>query len=140
MDYTELAKEFLQNMYRFGKIGHRKKIDDTMRGEAFVIGYISKQGGGVLPGEISGEMGISSARIAAVLNALENKGLVTRRIDRGDRRKILVDLTAAGREAAKRYEIMALDGAVRMLEALGERDARDFVRILAKLADSSGDG
>ena len=134
MDYTELARELQHNMYRFRRVGHQKKIDDTMRGEAFVLTYISKKDASVLPGEISAEMDISTARIAAVLNSLENKGFITRRIDRDDRRKILVDVTPSGREQAESYDGKALDGAVRMLEALGEHDAREFVRILGKLA------
>jgi len=143
VDQTELAKAFLDNMHRFRKLGHQKTIDETMRGEAFVVMYLSKRGGSVLPGEISGEMDISSARIAAVLNALENKGCVTRRIDRDDRRKILVDLTPAGRELAEKHERGAMEDATRMLDALGEHDAREFVRILGKLAglfESKGAG
>ena len=136
----ELAKELIRNMSQFRKVSHQKKIDETLRGEAFAIIYISKKSSGVLPGELSGEMSISSARIAAVLNSLENKGLITRRIDRDDRRRILVDLTAQGADLAKKYDDMAIDGAVRMLEALGEHDAGEFVRILGKLSGIARSG
>ena len=53
----------------------------------FVLTYISKHGGSVIPSEISNEMGISTARIAAALGSLESKGLITRRIDERDRRR-----------------------------------------------------
>ena len=140
MDYTELAKAFLRHAYQFSKINHQKKIDCTMRGEAFVTIYLKMQGGGVLPSEISTEMDISSARVAAVLNSLENKGMITRQIDRGDRRRIFVDLTPVGEALAEKYTQLALDSAVHILEILGERDAREFVRILGKLVNSASVG
>jgi len=134
MDYTELANRFLSSFYGFRKIGQQKKFDESMRGEGFVLLYISKQGGSVLPGDISGTMHISSARIAAALNSLENKELVTRRIDRNDRRRILVDLTPEGEKLVEGRSRMVIDRTRQMLEALGERDAEEFVRILEKIS------
>ncbi|MDP3448338.1 MAG: helix-turn-helix domain-containing protein, partial [Eubacteriales bacterium] len=97
MDFTELAREYMEVLFKMRKRKNDKKINDSMHGEQFVLTYVSKHGGSVIPSEISNEMGISTARIAAALNNLENKGLVTRRIDERDRRRILVELTAAGR-------------------------------------------
>lgn len=140
MDYSELAKQFLNNTYQYRKGLHHKKIDETMHGEAFVIKYISKRGGAVLPSEISNKMHITSARVAAALNSLENKGQITRTMDPSDRRKILVDLTQSGKELAEKYEQMALDRAKHILELLGEQDAMEFVRILGRLAKNSSEG
>ena len=139
VDYTELAKQFLNNTYQFRKGYHQKKIDETMQGEAFVIMYLSKRGGDVLPGEISNKMNITSARVASALNSLENKGLITRTMDPSDRRRILVELTPSGKELAGSYEQKALDGAKRILEMLGEQDALEFVRILGKIANLSSE-
>jgi DNA-binding MarR family transcriptional regulator len=134
MDYTELAGQFILNTYLFRKGYHPKNIDETMRGEACIIYVIAQKGGGVLPGEISNEMGISSARTAVALNNLEKKGLITRQMDRSDRRKILVDLTLAGQILVEHHNRTMLESAVRIIEALGERDAKELVRILGKLA------
>lgn len=134
MDYTELAKQFLHASYHFRKHGMQRKIDETMQGEAFAILYILRQGGIVLPSEISNEMNISSARVAAMLNNLESKGLVSREIDKSDRRRILVDLTQSGRELAEKHHQHAVNATVRMLEMLGEHDAGELVRIMGRLA------
>lgn len=134
MDYEELAKQFLHNSFQFRKRGHQKKIDETMQGEAFAILYILRQGDIVLPSEISNEMNISSARVAAMLNSLENKGLITRQIDKSDRRKILVELTQEGKEMAEKHNQMVVNNTARMLELLGEHDAKELVRIMGKLA------
>lgn len=135
MDYIELAKQFLNHSYQFKNRGHQKKIDETMQGETFVLLYILRQGDIVLPSEISNEMNISSARVAAILNNLENKGLITRRIDKSDRRKILVDLTQEGIESAEKHNQMVLNMTARMLELLGEHDAKELVRIMGRLAE-----
>lgn len=133
MDYTELAKQFLHNTYQFRTCGHQKKIDGTMQGETFALLYILKQGDIVLPSEISNEMNISSARVAAILNNLENKGYITRQIDKSDRRKILVELTRKGVRRAEKQNQMVISITARMLELLGEHDAKELVRIMGKL-------
>ncbi|QAT42781.1 MarR family winged helix-turn-helix transcriptional regulator [Aminipila luticellarii] len=135
MNYVELAEQFLQKSHQLQTYTHHKKIDGIMRGEAFVIIYISESGGKVLPSEISREMNISSARIATALNSLEKKGLITRQIDVSDRRKILVDLTADGKSLAIEHKQMALVAATHTMELLGETDAKEFIRIISKIID-----
>lgn len=130
-----MAAELLQAGHRLRKAGPQKKIDGSMRGEAFVLQYVSLCGGEVIPSEISGEMEISSARIAAALNSMEGKGLVTRRIDPGDRRRILVKLTREGQALADEFQQIAVNEMVRMLRLLGEWDAREYVRITGRLAE-----
>jgi DNA-binding MarR family transcriptional regulator len=100
MDYKEIASEFMknmENMHKLRRASPQKQIDEPMQGEHFVLQFIPSHNGYVLPSEISYEMGISSARIAAILNGLERKGLITRQIDISDRRRILVDLTPKGK-------------------------------------------
>lgn len=73
MDYKDLALEFIEVMNHTRKRNIPKQIDDSMRGEHFVLHYISEHEGDVTPSDISNEMGITSARIAAALNSLEKK-------------------------------------------------------------------
>jgi len=136
-DYSELARQFIRTSHQMRKFGPQKKINETMHGEIFMVMFLSEKRDSVLPSEISGAMDISSARVAAVLNSLEGKGLVTREIDRNDRRRILVKLTPAGREQAEEYDRMSLSSAAHMLELLGEEDAKELLRILKKLADAA---
>lgn len=133
--YTNLAQAFIDNSYRFRRHSQQKEVDAAMQGEAFVLVYAKMRGEGILPSEISDEMNISSARIAAVLNSLESKGLITRRIDPEDRRRVLVDLTEGGTALGEQYYHMILGVTTRMLATLGERDAQELVRIMGRLAD-----
>lgn len=135
MNYTELAKQFLHYSYQLQSFEHQKEIDKTMQGEAFALLYILKKDDCTFPSEISNEMCISSARVAAILNNLENKGYISRQIDKSDRRKILVQLTQEGVSIAKEQEEMVLNLTTRMLEVLGENDAKELVRITGRLTD-----
>ena len=135
MDYSELAMEFMEKMYMLNKARPQKEMNESMRGESFVIRLLDFQGGSVQPSEISAVMGISSARIAAALNGLERKGLITRRIDTSDRRRILVDLTDAGKVTAEEQRLAILAHTSKLLSVLGEEDAREYVRITGRLAE-----
>lgn len=134
MDYREAAEQLLHSFQQFRKRGHHKKIDGTLRGERFVLLSIFRQGTSVLPGQLSAEMSISSARIARVLKSLEEKGLITRQIDQKDRRQILVNLTSEGTNAAKKHRQTAINMTVKMLRLLGEKDTQELVRITRRLA------
>lgn len=135
MDYSELAIKYLKSMFTLSKSRPHKQIHESMKGETFVLQYIALHEGDVLPSDISNMMCISSARIAATLNSLENKGLITRKIDTSDRRRILVDLTPNGKEQVKEHYQMVLKNVSRMLSVLGEYDAREYVRIIGRLSD-----
>jgi Transcriptional regulators len=137
VDYRELADELMRIMHRFHKANPRKPLNAAMQGEAFVMQYLCQQQREVQPGEISAEMNISTARIAATLNGLEVKGFVTRRIDPEDRRRILVEITPSGKEAGMKHFKKHMDEMVQLLEGLGENDAKEFVRILKKMQENA---
>jgi DNA-binding MarR family transcriptional regulator len=133
MNYLVLARQFLNSLFQFKKHGHRKKISENMQGEALAILFILKHTNVVSPSEMSIEMNISSARVAAMLNSLEGKELIKRQIDKTDRRKILVSLTEKGQKLAKEHNEKFESHTARMLELLGEHDAKELVRITEKL-------
>lgn len=135
MDYQTLAREYMEILHKMRKHKNEKRINDSLHGEQFVLAYVAHHDGSVIPSDISAEMGISTARIAAALGSLESKGLITRRIDEKDRRRILVELTDAGREKEAEHAKGIMRVLVRMLENLGEADAIEFLRILKKVAE-----
>jgi DNA-binding MarR family transcriptional regulator len=65
---------------------------------------------------------------------LEKKGLITRKIDPNNRSKIIIEITAEGEAVAKEENKIALESTVKMLEYLGEHDAKEYVRIIKKLS------
>lgn len=135
MDYEGLAHEYIEVMHQMRRHKAQKQLSDSMHGENFVLFFIYKHEGNVIPSDLSNEMGITSARIAATLNSLEGKGYITRRIDVEDRRRILVDLTEAGTQQVQKQQQMIMKAITNMLQYIGEDDAKDFIRIMKKLAD-----
>ena len=134
LDYTVLAREYMEVLFQMRNRKASKKITDSMHGEHVMLSYLSHHDGIGIPSEISSELGVSTARIAATLNSLETKGLITRRIDEQDRRRILVELTALGKEKESNHAKRIMGVMVHMLEDLGEHDAVEFLRILKKLS------
>lgn len=135
MDYNMLAEQLFYKGCKLKKFNNQQMIEESMQGGIFTLLYMKNKKGIVLPGEISEEMDISSARVATILNNLENKGLIERRIDKSDRRRILVVLTKEGETQAEQRIKKVIGQIAKMLELLGEEDAEEFVRITGRILD-----
>ncbi len=137
MDQTEREERLLASLRQLVGCEEGRSCMAASRGELCLLMHLKRQHDAVLPGELSGAMSVSTARITRLLNTLEDRGLVRRSIDPTDRRKIVVRLTEEG----KRY----LDGvyarthkrASAVVEALGAEDTEAFIRIAEKIADVS---
>ncbi|MCX5330150.1 MULTISPECIES: MarR family winged helix-turn-helix transcriptional regulator [unclassified Streptomyces] len=84
--------------------------------------------------EVAGRLGVDRTTMVALLDGLEDQGLVVRRRSPRDRRKNLVELTAAGQECLSRAEQARRVAEERFLAPLGEETAASFVRALRVLA------
>ena len=135
MDYTDLSKALLQTVYDICKVKPKNQLTQAVHGEAFALQFIAQHDDAVIPSDIETTMSVSSARIAAILGGLENKKLITRRIDPLDRRRTILKLTPEGEELAAKNMEQLLDIGREMLAYLGEDDAQAFVRIMGKIAE-----
>ena len=81
-------------------------------------------------------MGVSSARIAALLKHLEQKGFIQRRADEFDERRVNVSLTDTGRELINERRREAIERVAAALRSLGEEDAHEYVRLQQKMLDA----
>lgn len=129
MDYNQLAEDFLQVIKGKSRADVWGKFQTYTQGEHQVLFYLYKNSGKpILPSDISKFTDTSTARIATILNSLEEKGMVTREISRKDRRKILVSITGKGREVADEQRCRAMNHIARILEEMGEERAENFVK------------
>lgn len=77
--------------------------------------------------------------VTQIVDALEERGLVTRSVDARDRRCRIAALTEAGRETALRSEEM-LTRPPAVLASLSASDLAELTRILASIPPTTGDG
>jgi len=135
MDHAELANDLIVKLRELHKVKPYKNIIESMQGESPVLEYVANHDGYVLPGEIAREMDVSSARIAAILNRLDDKGLITRQVDTKNRRQRLVGTTQDGKKVAGEYKQTLLGDAAKILDLLGEHDTKEYVRITKRMIE-----
>jgi MarR family transcriptional regulator, organic hydroperoxide resistance regulator len=88
-------------------------------------------------GELGGRLRLDSGTLTPVLKRLEQAGLVTRRRDTGDERRVLVAVTDAGRDLQDRVS----DVPARLVESFGlnATETRQLRRLLGNLLDRLDD-
>jgi len=94
--------------------------------------------GPLSPTVIAERMFVTTASTTSLLDTLEGRGLVTRLPDPSDRRRILVALTDAGRQAVDEFlpQIVALQTAA--LAGLGETERKRLIASLAVIKETVG--
>lgn len=135
--YRKLAEEMIGHIGRMMSKPEPMKIDRFLVGEYAVLGYLITHEQ-VRPGDLCEALGMSSAHVSKTLRNLEAKGEISRTMDQSDHRKTLIILHASGRdrmEGGWNHVVADISG---KLEAMGEQDAKDFVRLLGRLAETSG--
>jgi DNA-binding MarR family transcriptional regulator len=90
---------------------------------------------GVRSKDLAEHLRIAPRSTTEVVDALEDKGLVARSPDPGDRRATLVSLTHRGRALAEEMRRTRGVASEQLLERLTPTDREDLARILRKLQD-----
>lgn len=70
----------------------------------------------------------------SVLDRLENRGLITRRMNPDDRRSFLLELTEKGEEMAQRVQIFVNRFEAAMARRVSEEDEKGFQAVIAAVA------
>lgn len=102
MDYRKIAEEFCSIRALSAKRMTEVENSVSARGEASVLLFLSQTEGEVLAGQIARSLELSASRGTNILNSLEKKGLVQRRSDSRDKRKVYISLTQEGRALLKK--------------------------------------
>ncbi|MFC3574147.1 MarR family winged helix-turn-helix transcriptional regulator [Streptomyces yaanensis] len=83
--------------------------------------------------EVGARLGVDRTTMVALIDGLEDRGLVERRRSPRDRRKNIVGLTAAGEDCLRRGEEARREAERRFLAPLDEEEAASLVRALQVL-------
>ncbi len=139
MDYREMAGELLRLRSEQFKSGVWRQTAKLAQGEHLALYYLQSHNGETYPRQLSDELSVSTARTAAMLRDMEEKGWVIRRDDPSDNRHILVTLTGDGREEMSRRREQTLSALAGALEALGPEDSAELIRILKRMNEICND-
>lgn len=131
--YHQLATEFFSVLDGHPKASHRDRVSGIMKGEMAVLRLLARKEKQLNAGEISRELGMTSPRLAAVLNSLEKKKLICRQEVPEDKRRISVLLTEAGSCLCEQKRQEAREFMARLLTQLGEADARELIRLMRRI-------
>ncbi|MCD8085352.1 MAG: MarR family transcriptional regulator [Clostridiales bacterium] len=133
MELEEMAKELFRYTTAFQR-GPRRKMNEISQGEMAMLLYLIQTDEATTPTALSNCFHLSTARVTNILNGLECKGYVERTRDEKDRRRVIVRGTEAGRDyAAARYRD-AIEDLTHLLTALGEEDAREYLRLMKRIS------
>ncbi len=133
MDYLTLAGELAELRARQFKTDVWRRMAKLAHGELLALYTLGVHGGTAYPRQLSAELAVSSARVAAMLRDMEAKGWVLRREDAGDCRQTVVALTDAGRAELTSRREQALAALAAALERLGPEDAEELLRLQRRM-------
>jgi DNA-binding MarR family transcriptional regulator len=106
---------------------------EGMRRHHFVVLASLAEQGEASQAAIGRRLSIDRSDLHAIVGELERDGLIARVRDADDRRRNVVTITAAGRVALKRLDVL-VDGAQReLLAPLSASERRALVRLLDRL-------
>ncbi|MBS7578187.1 MULTISPECIES: MarR family transcriptional regulator [unclassified Enterococcus] len=137
-DYTKLAEEYLQIIVpEFRKNAALDRIQDYSRGEKFVLNSLRHSGGTASPVTLSLRLNSSAARITAIINRLEAKRFVTRKLDSIDKRKQQIILTEAGSEWIKQENLLVIAHSEQIFKVMGLADTKKFIELTEQYIEIS---
>lgn len=136
MDYNELAKQLVNMRARMPQVKPERAMSQMAHGEILALNYLAVNENKAYPKDMSKALMLTTARIAAMLKSLEKQGLITRTPDPSDSRQVIVELTETGISTVETRRNAMINTVTKMLEALGEEDAKAYVRIQKKLIET----
>jgi DNA-binding MarR family transcriptional regulator len=123
--------------YAAERFGEQASALDFTRPQAGLLRLIGRE-----PGQsqqaVARRLGTPPSRLVALVDGLEQRGLVERRRNPGDRRNYALHLTAAGEQAMADLSRVAADHDAAISAPLTEAERTELSKLLAKLAAAHG--
>lgn len=114
-------------------------LSDFYQSETRIVFMLLKSGGESTPGDISAELGFSTAHTASLLRSLEHKKYIDRLPAAKDRRRVIVTLTEEGKAFAHEKYSELTEFFTKLSDAFGEKDMNEFIRLIGRLSEITED-
>lgn len=135
MTYAELARQLAEINKNMVKISEYVKMTDASRGEGVLLSYLVHHDHEATPAQLSEALGVSTARIAALLNKMERKQLVARQKHPHNNRNTIVKLLPGGERLHQEQEQAFQQNVLQFFETLGQEKAALFVELQGRMVD-----
>ncbi len=134
------ALDFLERTWRVNhamqRVSNRMARDLGLTGpQRLVVRCVGKYPG-LTASQLASLLHLDRGTVSAALNRLEGKGLVERRADPRDGRRVTLGLTAEGRSLDRPTEHTVEAAVESLLERLSDADRETTMRVLAMLAQA----
>ncbi len=136
MDKIKVRDGLIRELWRMTKMDIIIHLREFVEGETAALWYLNTCGAErVTPSQISDNLQVSRARAANILRSLREKHYVEMEIAEGDRRKMDVMLTEAGKQSLQEKYSFLLKYFDLYVDVLGEDEILDLTRLLKKTVD-----
>lgn len=142
---SSLGQELIGVSNELRKLLHRGPVQPVYPGEFMALNAIYWAAGkleqqeseapGVKMGEISRKLHATKPATSKMINALEQKGYVSRVYGKQDRRIVYICLTQEGKEVIETAIEEMEKRVAQLVEKLGEDSTKELIRILRRLHD-----
>lgn len=99
------------------------------------ITQLEEQGRDARVSDVAERLGTSLPGVTRVVNSLEGLGLVKKEKAAGDRRIVILRLSASGREVHEQYVVRYMDALSRLLGDISDEDAECTAATIRKVAE-----
>lgn len=134
------ALEFLERVWHVNhamqRVSTRMQRDLGISGPQRLIIRCVGRYPGVTASQLADVLHLDRGSISAALNRLEEKGLLERRTDPVDRRRVTLGLTARGRQVDRPTEHTIESAVEKLLKSTSPPDLETTGRVLAALAEA----
>lgn len=135
-----MNNEILEQIFNELRIRSKHSLIDSLnefnKGEIGVLSYLMFDCDGVSAGCLSNQLNVSTARIASILNSLEDKKYIKRISDNNDKRKTIVYITNNGKELVNQCKKEILNKINNVLNDIGIEDIKRYINISNKIRNS----
>lgn len=133
MNYEETAELLFQQLKMKSSTSLADVLNDFNRGEVGVLSYLAFDKDEASAGELSEKLNVTTARIASILNSLENKEYIKRKEDTFDKRKTLVVITDKGKTLAIDIKKEIINKIIKVIKEVGYDEIKEYAKVALKI-------
>lgn len=133
MNYEKTAETLFEQLRTKSSSSLTDILNEFNRGEVGVLSYLAFEKDEASAGELSEKLNVTTARIASILNSLENKKFIKRKEDNSDKRKTLVVITDKGKELANNTKKEIINKIILVIKEVGYNEINEYVKIALKI-------